>query len=743
MGALSAILVLAGLLPLYTRAQASINTVFQEVLTDSDEVKYPDVDVANRTVAVAGTSNRDSANTWWKTIDQQSFGSPTQVGATSGQEDFVNTALSGRSDGTITYAWFANADDSPIKVRQRFSNNTFSDEVTAVGGGPFRAYVDVASNNAGTTIVAWSENKRFRYVYSTGGNLQQWNGGGAIINFDSLNRPILAVGPDDKIGVTFGTADGDIYYGEWNGSGFTTELVAGTDNFEADPTLTFLPNGTPVIAWRRVGPGYFYAERKGFGDWPTSRLSSDELVTVAAIAADESGNMAFAWSAIGSSPSPGLKVAFRTAGTNGEFVGPITVNRTEDFRANPMLAATITDRSQIHLVSERFGGSGLDTDYYQLVGSGLAPPSAVPSVSSSVTIGGLPVVRGNVGVRVDFRDVTGNVNQVRWRWGGIPNDAVNDSGNWVAYTSTMTIPVSSIVNTGDCLAETLFTQVRNADTIDTTVRQVSVIVDSSVGGSLRVTNPNLTSRYPLFTPIETAQLTPQDLNTEGGASDGDPGYTRVPFFYFEAIGTGECVGLSNFQYGASATSLGATIAVTNNLFANNLLLPNPTNTAESPRSIFMVLRDDLGNQIDFSTSIIYDRTKPVLANGATFTVTSDTNASILANLDFDNVQVTDVYPGGYWGLWVANSTTPVSDTLNSTALVWTPVKLNVRGSQPLLSNWSLLTGLSPNALAPNTTVYVYARFLDGAGNPSDQVLQQQITVANPTLPTIRLPLIRR
>ncbi|PDV96732.1 hypothetical protein [Candidatus Chloroploca asiatica] len=63
----------------------------------------------------------------------------------------------------------------------------------------------------------------------------------------------------------------------------------------------------------------------------------------------------------------------------------------------------------------------------------------------------------------------------------------------------------------------------------------------------------------------------------------------------------------------------------------------------------------------------------------------------------------------------------------------------------LVRRWSLATGLATPAseLPANTTIFIYLRLLDGAGNPSERVLTQQITLPTVTLPTVMLPLVRR
>lgn len=742
MGAFSAIFLLVGLLPTATSAQTPISLVVQQTLPSASLVKYPDIAVANRTVAASGSASRRTAQTWLKTVNQTTFGEPTELGDANGFQDYINTAVSGRSDGVLTYAWLENDDNSPIKVRQRFANGSLSGDVTALGGGRFRVYVDVASNNAGTTVIVWSENKRFRYAYSTNGDLNRWFGTGIVSDVDSLNRPILAVGPNNLIGIAFGSAEGDIYYGLWNGNGFTVEKVADTGDYLADPTMTFLPNGTPVVAWRRVGPGYYYSKRQGTNNWPPSQLTDDEIASTAGIASDEAGNIAFAWTDITNGRTTSVKVAYATPAD--VFSGPVVAG-DRDFRPNVQVAATVTDRTQINVVSERFGGSGLVAEYYLLTAVGAGTMGAQPTVTSAATLNGLPVVRGTNGVSVGFRDIAGSPNQIRWNWGAPPTDGNNDSGNWVTFTNPISVPVDTSVNTSDCRAETLFTQVRSGNTLETTAKQVSMIIDRKVNGSLRAVNPYIGNKLPVFTNTGEGDILPFDISSNGGASDGHPNYTREPLFYLEAVGGNDCVGLRQFRYGSSTSTLGRPYGVVDELFANVLPLPNPSNIAQGPRALLVRLGDDIGNEIDFTTTITYDSVKPVLADGASFTITSGVDGTAITRLSFSNVQVTDVYPGGYWGVWVANSLTPVADPQTSESLNWSPAPVDPAGSSPVLEDWSLLTNLNRTArsFTGPQTFYVYVRFLDGAGNPTDRVISQQITLSAVTGPTMYAPFIRR
>lgn len=160
------------------------------------------------------------------------------------------------------------------------------------------------------------------------------------------------------------------------------------------------------------------------------------------------------------------------------------------------------------------------------------------------------------------------------------------------------------------------------------------------------------------------------------------------------------------------------------------------------------LTDRVDNVLDLTSVITFDSVRPVVGAGAELIVTPNSRATILADLSLSGLAVTDAYPGGYWGAWIANSLAPVDEPAISGALTWTavPIPAAARSADgAVVLRWSLATGLGTPApeLPPNTTIYVYLRLLDGAGNPSERVLTGQVTLATVTLPTVRLPLVAR
>ncbi len=745
-GVFSAMIVLAGILPLNTVAQAAVNlrSLSRQVLPSANVIKNANVGAGKGIATISGSTDSLSSRMWVKADTALTFPESVRLGDAVGDTRLTGTALSVAPNGVVTYAWLSSQRGGPIMMRQRALDGSLSDAKPTISVGS-SAYLAMAANSTSTIVLAWSENNAFRYSYSTD-NGTSWSSSTPISNVTSYNAPSLSIGPDGTIAIAFGDYDGNIYGGVWNGSSFAVESITSggrsTSPFEANPSVAIGPDGVVYVAWRQVNGGYYYAARTSSGSWPASHLSGMEVIGTAAIAADEAGNLTFAW-ASNASGSRDLYVAYETA--SHVFEGPLHLGKSGVMTFDTHAAASINGETLIHIALDSFTGSA-STEYVMLSaqGSGSILISATPKIEPNVTLlkGTDRLVGNQQSVSVSFpdADVTGSPTKIRWRWGSAPTDADSDSpGGWVTFTNPISVSLSDMVNTKDCKPETLYTQVRNDTITESEAKSATIIVDNDVSSSIRAVNLHIASKSPILT------ASPADLLTDSGASDGDPNYTRDPLFYMEINGASECVGLSKFQFGASASSLGSSIPIVNNRFANVLALPNAIGK-DGPSPITVRLSDIFSNTIPYTNVITYDSIKPVLENSASVTMTIQSNplSTILTDLEFGNVQVTDAYPGGYWGVWVTNSLTS-TNPLTDTTLLWSPVKVDQAGTSPVVKNWSLATRLpvSISSLPPGTTFYVYVRFLDGAGNPTAQFVTKEITIDTIMLPKVNLPLVRR
>jgi hypothetical protein len=296
---------------------------------------------------------------------------------------------------------------------------------------------------------------------------------------------------------------------------------------------------------------------------------------------------------------------------------------------------------------------------------------------------------------------------------------------------------------GTCLPIRLYTQVRDSQSGATQAEQRfdDVIIDRDVEVAMRVTNPHLASRSPLFD-----DAVPVDFAFDSGASDGDPQYTRSAQFYLELTASAECSGLRSFAAGTSATTLPRALSLSSNNFAS--VLPFPTIPTPGSNNLTIAITDEVGNVKNMNAALIFDDQAPILNELApgTLTVASNAQTTLIADLNFNSISVTDdrynANGRSFWGVWVANSRSPVADPQNDPNLFWVPLRATGTGNSFTLSGWSLETGLLPNQVTPGD-YYVYVRFLDGAGNPTTGHISAQVTLDTVSRTAFYLPLVQR
>jgi hypothetical protein len=215
-----------------------------------------------------------------------------------------------------------------------------------------------------------------------------------------------------------------------------------------------------------------------------------------------------------------------------------------------------------------------------------------------------------------------------------------------------------------------------------------------------------------------------DALSAGGSSYANSAYSRSLIGKLTITGTTDLSGLASFQATGSNEK-----AYTNALL--NLEQTVFLQTTSNPNEVGTTIRftDRAGNVEDRTMTLIYD-TEPPVATGATISETSTDNTSFERTFSVGGTAITDnLYPGGYWGAWVAIEKDTGSADETNADLKW--------GAVPVTSGAftvNLLNG-SSEALS-NGTYRVYVRFLDGAGNASADGTNVTVTVAiDPTDPT--------
>ena len=325
----------------------------------------------------------------------------------------------------------------------------------------------------------------------------------------------------------------------------------------------------------------------------------------------------------------------------------------------------------------------------------------------------------------------------------------------VPYTSNITVPITN----ASCESTTVYVQLFESGSTGTASSD-SITVDNSVTAQVRVSNPYSSNLPPTYTPPSLAGV---ELQQGGfiGATDGSNSYTRDRLIYLGINDTGDCSGLASFSVPESIDS-----SISNGGFQS--AIPLPGEGSIGPREFHVIVTDEANNATTFPSAdtkfkIIYDPSDtdpsptvtdtlglPILADGGT--VAGDTVNSIIRTFTFGGINVTDnlygqngenLAPGQqFWGVWMANSR--VDNDQDNPTLEWTAVRVPTP-SAAFSVEWNIFTGLGYGPdLTQTGDYFIYVRFLDGAGNPSEGFLKTQVRLEpGYTVPTVHLPAIRR
>lgn len=724
----------------YAQAQtdSGLRLLSEFNLPNSREGKFPDVVAGGDQVYITAPVNRTSAAVWSKPAGANSFPNPFLAGPAEGQPDYSPSSVALGPDGSLYVAWI-NQPSRTIYLRRRDPAGTWGPTRTADRGSSFPVGINVAVSSTGQIFVIWRDpDSSAKYRFSGDGG-ENWSARrnlseGAVYG----SPPDVSAGPNGAVGATYVAAAGgnlQIYVALWNGSNFDTRRITALGGDYSDPSISFAPDGRVYAAWRGVGEsggniGVFYAERQADGSWPRSRLAGGKVTGTVSINADEQGNLHVSWIA---EPRGGNQLFYAFKPATGNFVGPVASGDTGGI-FNPRGYGSVANSVYAHVALEEFSGSSLSTRY------SLFQAQAVVFGAEPALVGDAKVVgrSGDNSVQVEFRNVRGTPSEVRWRWNAAPSDETNDSAGWKPFANPLSVPVpEAILNDTSCSNSTLYTQVRNPTTgvVEQSARTVSVLVDGVVETQAFVSNPFASGR----------QVNLNGLAAVEGAAAGAPNYTRVPLTYINIVGDSDCTGLTTVGVGKSANAIETTYQLNEQGYSGVVNLPDLVNLKSGPVPVVLVVTDGAGNKRSFSYTMILDEQKPILNAGGAVTATPDPRADLLQNLAFSNISVTDdQYPGrGFWGVWIANAPEPVANPLSDTSLKWTAIQAPGDGTSFAINNWSLATGLTAQQLVPNEDYYLYIRFLDGAGNPSDGVITVTVATSQVTAPRNNLPLVAK
>lgn len=722
-------------------AQNTLRLITQFNLNSTAEVKFPQVATVGDRVHVVTNNDEADAYYFTKSETATSFGDPFRLGNADGAPDYSSAAVATGPDGA-TYAAWINQDSKTIFLRRRETNGSFGPVRTVDRDNTFPYNVDITVASDGAIFVAWLEpNRPVRMRRSTDQG-SSWSNRIGVSDVTGFRDVVdLASGPNGQVAVSFtGVIEPiSVLVGIWNGSNFDT-IIAGNNG--ASSGLTYGTDSKLYVAWRGVAEtggdsGMFYAERQGNGSYPRSRLIGGSVTGAVVVDADSQNNLHFAWLS-NAGRDPELYYVFKGAGAN--FQNPIVASRDGNFLSNANGAASVSDAAYFHVVTEAFTG-GTSRVRYSLFAGGAVGVNATPLIESGVAL----TRRGDNLVSVGFTVSGTTPNQVRWRWGAAPTDAEFDSSGaqgWTDYANPKLIGVPERLR-NVCGEQVLYTQVRiNGGATEVASKSDAIAIDSLVTapGALRALNPysfEASNDPPTTSGVELAA---------GGANAGDPKYTRIDAVNIELDNSTDCSGLDNLVIGKTLANLTSPDTILNDRFDKRVFFPS--NSLTRGRNDFVIrIKDKAGNERDFPDSIFFDDEDPVLSptNPGTLAITVDPNATILADLSFSNINVTDqVYDNGgrkFWGVWLAVSRTATNPDTDS-SLVWNPIAVSGVGNSFVVNNFSLATGLSAASLTSGD-YFVYARFLDGAGNSTNGYLTATVNLTEVTRARTILPIVRK
>jgi hypothetical protein len=723
----------------YVYAQPSLSLVTQTTLNGTSRIKFPSVAVANGNVHVATNNDGSDAYYFVKAEAATSFGSQFDVGDAEGAPDYTNASVAAAPDGATYVAWI-NQDEKIIYIRRREANGNYGPIriVDRNSSFPYNLSITVASD--GAIFAAWLEPDRPPRARRGTDQGATWSARLETGDYVGYNNPIdIAAGPNGTVALGFTGSIEPIsaIVGIWNGTRFASQIVAGNG---AAPSVTYAPNGKLYVAWRgasdRSGDlGMFYAEQQPNGTFPRSRLAGSNVGSVA-VSADQQNNVHFAWTA---PAGRDLELYYTVRTANGEFGNPIAAQREGSSPYNISGAANASEAAYMHVVAESFSGN-VSRVRYSLFSSGSAGVNAAPTIEAGAAL----TRRNDNQVSVSFQVTGPTPNQIRYRWGAPPSDTQFDSTGaqgWETYANPKLVAVPERIR-NVCGEQVLYTQVRvTGGVTEITAKSDGITIDSAVTRPGVIDGLNPYSAEAANDPVGTEQAA--ELTAGSASNTGDPNYTRIDAVNIEIDNSTDCSGLDTVSIGKTAQNLTTPDLIVNNRFDKRIFFPD--NSLVPGRNDYIIqLKDKAGNTIDIADTIYYDDSDPVLVTG-TLTLSPTLNSTLLVDLQFSNVNVTDsIYDNNgrkFWGVWVAVSRTAV-DPNTASNLVWVPLKASGSGDSFVIEDFSLASGLASTNVTPGD-YYVYARFLDGAGNSTDGFLTASRTITVVEGPQLRLPLVRK
>jgi hypothetical protein len=755
--ALSLCLLLITVIPQQSAAAQSdekaITYQIQNTIDGSTNVKFPRIaGLSNQVVAVGnpgGSNPSRNGVAWQKQDSAETFPSGFTLGEADGQADYSTAAVHGSRFDNAFYATWIDQDRNRIYVRRKpLGGEWESTKISASSNFP--NFPDVVHTSDGKIFTIYRDNSRWNYsVSSDGGN--NWSGG-QVSRISPITQADIEAGPNGRVVVVHeDTNTGDILLSTWNGSGFDTERIAGDGGggrYYTTPTVAIGNDGRIYVAWRSEDGEVYYAERQSDGSWPASRIARGGRVEYGvSIHVDNANNLYLNWIS-NESGAPRVYFTFRPSGGNWE---PIIRSPSPGALFNGDAAVTISDNGYAHYVAEYFSGVGLRTRYFRFQAD-VRNCEAIVAFTGGATQTNSRTITGAVGAAAgctnDQRQISLNTrNEAAPRTTNNPN------------TFSIEVPADQI---GQC-TQTVYARLFNGNTA---YDWGSNTIKVDPADAPNPVNANVTLRNPYLDPARSAaspSSSPKDTLNDDGAWFGDPRFTRVKQAVLNVSDAGDCTGLATFS-GLDQSNT----AVPAGGFRQTVALPlgnggtPPLSFDPGPKSFPVTVADNVGNTQIFNVSVVYDPAdvaadgdglgRPVVQDEGEVSADNSAAARLttIRTLTFNAVKVSDnLYNAGndvnvptngqFWGVWIATEylgttaapTQPVGP--DSTTLNYYPLEVTNRACDSLGCDFSVSVnlfqglGFGPD-LTKAGTYRVYARFLDGAGNYSTAVVDEDFTL---------------
>jgi hypothetical protein len=658
--------------------------------------KFPRVAVSGGQAHVAANSQLLHA-TYWNAPTEGAFGAPELLGTAEGQPDYSSAAITSGPDGTIYVVWI-NQPERAIYLRSRPPGGAWSEPRLVMSGSPFPVHVAITAGSEGI-FVAWRDpDQPFTFRYSTDGGLT-WSRTLRMAYDAGYNMPSLASGAGKvAIAYTQGYADQlQIFVGLWNGQNFGMQMITTPNSSYADPGIAISSSGRIVAAWRGIadnGPlsGVFLAEQSANGMWPIQQVISGKVIGPVTPAFDDAGGLHLFWiGEVGGS----LRLWYAYQQPDGAWSAPVgsDVPGGGLFNAHGAVGAAQNGLIYGHAVSELFLGDRLSAHTFRFATNSVALPYAIPSLQ----------MNGTNNLHLDFHTISGEPSELRWRW----NEPPSDADPWQPF-SALDLPLPVQPATQDCQQLQLFTQVRSNRGMQPQAQSAVIALDNDIQASVKVHNP-------------------------GGAD----GYTRRTFIRLEIDASDECSPLTEAAIGDQVWTMGDGPI-------HQLLIP--LISSEPEQNFTLRLSDSLGNQRSYAMQAFFDREAPQY-EGGNLQVITDPAFSSLQTIVLKDLTYRDATSVRPWAIQLRVKP-PESDLFPSYREQTIPleemrVTRSGDGTLTITAPISLHSVFQPVTSGLRSGTYTFeVTLLDFAGNPTEIVASEAITLTDIRAPQFYLPLVQ-